>query len=31
VTLPDMIKQAKMLGIKKEQLCKMIEAKFDKE
>jgi GntR family transcriptional regulator len=27
-TLPDMIKQAKMLGIKKEQLCKLIEEKY---
>ena len=27
-TLPDMIKQAKMLGISKDELCKMIEAKY---
>jgi len=29
VTLPDMIKQAKMLGIKKNELCKLIEDKFE--
>ena len=29
VTLPDMIKQAKMLGIDKSELCKLIEEKFD--
>ena len=30
VTIPDMIKQAKMLGITKDELCKMIEEKFNK-
>ncbi len=30
VTVPDMIKQAKMLGVSKNELCKMIEEKFNK-
>jgi DNA-binding transcriptional regulator YhcF (GntR family) len=31
VTVPDMIKQAKMLNVSKEDLCKLIEEKFDKD
>ena len=30
-TLPDMIKQAKMLSISKDELCKLIEKKFEEE
>ena len=30
VTIPDMIKQAKMLNVSKDELCKLIEKKFNK-
>ncbi len=30
ITIPDMIKQAKMLNVSKDELCKLIEMKFNK-
>ena len=30
ITIPDMIKQAKMLNVSKDELCKLIEEKFNK-